>query len=122
MKRFVIAAALVAGLVGAEQRADAFGKPARPHPHTGPFATSVTWPSVSPPGWYTNTYNHRWYYPWYAYYDYTTGPYANWAAGGGYATYGNHGPAGFYYYPQHQPAPAPAAPKAEAPKTDPPKK
>ncbi|MBY0458274.1 MAG: hypothetical protein K2V38_13115, partial [Gemmataceae bacterium] len=69
------------------------------HRRAGPPATSVTWPSVSPPGWYTNTYWHRWYYPWYAYYDYTTGPYANWMSGGGYAGYSYHGPAGFYNYP-----------------------
>jgi hypothetical protein len=52
---------------------------------------------VTPPGWYTNTYSYRWYYPWYAYYDYTAGPYANWMSGGGYAGYANHGPAGMYY-------------------------
>lgn len=89
------------------------------HPHRGPFTTSVTWPSVYPPGWYTSTYYHRWYFPYYAYYDYSTGPYANWAAGGGRATYGYHGPAGYYYYPLPQPAAAPAEPPQMEP---PPKK
>ena len=51
-------------------------------------ATSAAFPTVNPPGWYTNTYSYAWYYPWYAYYNYSQGPYANWAAGGGYATYG----------------------------------
>jgi hypothetical protein len=63
----------------------------------GPHATSVAWPSVTPPGWYTNTYRYAWYYPWYANYDFTQGPYANWWAGGGYAGYANHGPAGMAY-------------------------
>lgn len=61
--------------------------------------SSVTWPSVNPPGWYTNTYKHAWYYPWYAYYDFSSGPYANWMAGGGYAGYASHGPAGYFNYP-----------------------
>jgi uncharacterized protein (TIGR03000 family) len=69
------------------------------HQKLGPKTTSVTWPSVDPPGWYSNTYRHRWYYPWYAYYDFTAGPYANWMAGGGYAGYANHGPAGYFHYP-----------------------
>src|SRR5205823_13965622 len=63
------------------------------HQKLGPKSTSVTWPSVSPPGWYTDTYRHKWFYPWYAYYDFTHGPYANWMASGGYAGYAYHGPA-----------------------------
>jgi hypothetical protein len=70
----------------------------------GPHASSVMWPSVYPPGWYTNTYKHQWYFPWYAYYNFTHGPYANWAATGGFAGYAYHGPAGYYYYPNVQPA------------------
>lgn len=70
----------------------------------GPHSSSVVWPSVNPPGWYTNTYNHKWYYPWFAYYNYSHGPYANWMAGGGYAGYAYHGPAGYYHYPNVQPA------------------
>jgi hypothetical protein len=66
-----------------------------------PHSTSVTWPSVTPPGWYTNTYHHAWYYPWYANYNFAHGPYANWMVGGGYAGYANHGPAGMQY--SHKP-------------------
>lgn len=94
MRRVLLAAALAAGGV-----AWTAGDAAAQQTHFGPSATSVTWPSVTPPGWYTNTYKHAWYYPWYAYYNYSTGPYANWMAGGGYATYAHHGPAGHYYYP-----------------------
>jgi uncharacterized protein (TIGR03000 family) len=62
-----------------------------------PHATSVTWPSVVPPGWYTNTYRYQWYLPWYAYYNFNSGPYANWMASGGRAGYAYHGPAGLAY-------------------------
>lgn len=71
------------------------------HECLGPHSTSVTWPSVVPPGWYTDTYRHKWYLPWYAYYNYSMGPYANWMVGGGYAGYASHGPAGIYY--SHKP-------------------
>lgn len=98
------------------------------HQCLGPKSTSVTWPSVNPPGWYTDTYRHRWYYPWYAYYNFSHGPYANWMAGGGYAGYSYHGPAGYYNYPGLGGAPehayhaaAPAHTPAPAPKTDAPK-
>jgi hypothetical protein len=70
----------------------------------GPHTTSVTWPSVVPPGWYSNTYNYRWYYPWFAYYNYSSSPYANWPATRGVAGYANHGPAGIYYWPNPTPA------------------
>ena len=70
----------------------------------GPHASSVTWPSAYPPGWYTATYTYQWYMPWYAYYNFSHGPYANWMAGGGYAGYANHGPAGYFYYPNVKPA------------------
>lgn len=53
-----------------------------------PWAASAAFPTVNPPGWYTNTYSFAWYYPWYAYYNFSQGPYANWAAGKGYASYG----------------------------------
>ena len=52
------------------------------------YASSAAYPTANPPGWYTNTYSYAWYYPWYAYYNSSSGPYANWAAGRGYATYG----------------------------------
>ena len=92
MRRLLLMAALAAGVVlgsAGAGRADGW--------HI-PRTTSVTWPSVSPPGWYTDTYKHNWYFPWYAYYNFSSGPYANWAAGGGYAGYAYHGPAGYYYW------------------------
>jgi uncharacterized protein (TIGR03000 family) len=54
-----------------------------------PWASSAAFPTMNPPGWYTNTYWYSWYNPWYAYYNYSQGPYANWTVGRGYATYGN---------------------------------
>src|SRR5579871_4360564 len=54
----------------------------------GPWAMSAAFPTANPPGWYTNTYSYAWYYPWYAYYNYSQGPYANWMASRGVATYG----------------------------------
>ena len=95
MRRLLLVTALaVSGFAGATGTASAQDQ------HWGPSATSVTWPSVTPSGWYTNTYNHAWYYPWYAYYNSSQGPYANWMAGGGYATYSHHGPAGHFNYPR----------------------
>jgi uncharacterized protein (TIGR03000 family) len=55
----------------------------------GPWASSAAFPTLNPPGWYTNTYSYAWYYPWYAYYNSSQGPYANWTSGQGFATYGN---------------------------------
>ncbi len=109
MRKLLLLAALAAGgLFGSAGAARAEGdfnagplKVPDVHRWLGPHSTSVTWPSVNPPGWYTNTYRHRWYYPWYAYYDFSHGPYANWMAGGGYAGYAYHGPAGYYHYPLH---------------------
>ncbi len=97
MRRLLLVAALAAGGVALSAGGAAAQHAGGQQRHWGPHATSVTWPSVTPPGWYTNTYNHAWYYPWYAYYNHTSGPYANWMAGGGYATYAHHGPAGMYY-------------------------
>lgn len=75
--------------------------PARTGNHGfGPHASSVTWASAHPPGWYTNTYNYNWYYPWYAYYNFSCSPYANWTATKGYAGYAHHGPAGIHYWHQ----------------------
>ncbi len=91
MSRLLLAAAVAGGLLASAAGARADGNRFLPH------STSVTWPSVTPPGWYTNTYRYAWYYPWYANYDYTHGPYANWMAGGGYAGYANHGSAGMAY-------------------------
>lgn len=71
----------------------------------GPHTTSVTWPSAVPPGWYSNTYNYRWFYPWFAYYNYSSSPYANWRATNAVAGYAYHGPAGIAY--MHQPVAQP---------------
>lgn len=53
-----------------------------------PAATTATFPLLTPSGPYTNTYYYGWAYPWFAYYNYAHGPYSNWMAWGGYATYG----------------------------------
>jgi uncharacterized protein (TIGR03000 family) len=62
--------------------------------HSGPWPQTAAFPCVNPPGWYSNTYYYAWQYPWFAYYNYSHGPYANWMAGGGFATYANCGPCG----------------------------
>lgn len=99
MRRLLLLAAIAGGgiLSAREAKADDIM-------FFGPESTSVTWPSVMPPGWYTDTYCHAWYFPWYAYYNFSQGPYANWPASGGYAGYAYHGPAGYFYYPNKQPA------------------
>lgn len=107
MRKLLILAAVAGGILVSAEAARAEGQ--RPHwPIPAPdihdghqHSTSVTWPSVTPSGWYTNTYRHKWYYPWYAYYNFSMGPYANWMAGGGYAAYASNGPAGMYY--SHKP-------------------
>jgi hypothetical protein len=91
MSRLLLAAAVAVGVMASAGVARADGHRFLPH------STSVTWPSVTPPGWYTDTYRYAWYFPWYAHYDYSHGPYANWMAGGGYAGYANHGSAGMAY-------------------------
>src|SRR5262245_36149793 len=63
---------------------------------TGPWPQTAAFPCINPPGWYTNTYYYAWQYPWFAYYNYSHGPYANWMAGQGFATYANCGPCGTY--------------------------
>lgn len=106
MRKLLLLAAVAGGVLGSGGSARADGdinlgplKDWDIHRWIGPKSSSVTWPSVNPPGWYTNTYRHAWFYPWYAYYNFSHGPYANWQAGGGYAGYAYHGPAGFYHYP-----------------------
>lgn len=64
-----------------------------------PPSTSATFPLLQPSGYYTNRYYYGWAYPWFAYYNYSHGPYANWMAWGGYATYG---------WPSHAPTYPPA--------------
>lgn len=53
-----------------------------------PTSTTATFPLLTPSGPYTNTYYYAWAYPWFAYYNYAHGPYANWWHYGPYATYG----------------------------------
>ncbi len=54
-----------------------------------PWARSAAFPTVTPPGWYTNVYKYDWRYPWYAYYNHSQGPYANWLLAQGHAGYAN---------------------------------
>jgi uncharacterized protein (TIGR03000 family) len=83
MRKFwMVVAMTLGGIIGASGRAEAWQ-----WGHCGPYASSAAFPCINPPGWYTNTYSFAWYYPWFAYYNYSHGPYANWMAGGGYAGY-----------------------------------
>ncbi len=92
--------------------------------HTGPWAQTAAFPCANPPGWYTNTYSYAWQYPWFAYYNYSHGPYANWMAGGGYAYYATctghpvtYAPwAGPAFAPMAAPTPTPDAKKDPDPK------
>jgi uncharacterized protein (TIGR03000 family) len=121
MRKFwMVVAATLGGIIGVSGRADAWQ-----WGHHGPWATSAAFPCINPPGWYTNTYYFAWYYPWFAYYNYSHGPYANWMAGGGYAGYascdGRCGAMGLDGRPVLPPAPAPTQPDPDPkdPKTDP---
>ncbi|HJZ55019.1 MAG TPA: TIGR03000 domain-containing protein [Gemmataceae bacterium] len=86
MRRWLILSVLgLAGVLGTSSRASAwwvFG---------GPYYTSAAFPCVNPPGYYTNLYYYGWMYPWYAYYNYSHGPYNGWWLNGGYATYASCG-------------------------------
>ena len=82
----------------------------------GPSPRTAAFPQMNPPGWYTNTYSFAWQYPWFAYYNYSHGPYANWMSGGGYAWYSTSGMG----YPMPMP-PGMLPPPTPAPK-DPPMK
>jgi uncharacterized protein (TIGR03000 family) len=83
MRRWLVLSVLgLAGLVGAAGRADAMGV----FIYRGPYPQTVAFPCLGAQ-YYTNTYYYAWQYPWYAYYNYSHGPYANWAQGGGFATY-----------------------------------
>ncbi|WP_439631472.1 TIGR03000 domain-containing protein [Gemmata sp.] len=87
MRKFLLVLMVFVGLVGAGQRGLAWDYiPKGPTPQTAAF------PAMCPPGWYTNTYYYAWQYPWFANYNYSHGPYANWMAGGGFASYANLGP------------------------------
>lgn len=94
MKKWLVLTALVAGAAllapaRAAAQAGADGPALRP-----PFYTSALFTCPSSGGWQTNLYWYNWYYPWYAYYNSSHGPYANWMAGGGFAGYANCGPGG----------------------------
>jgi uncharacterized protein (TIGR03000 family) len=58
-----------------------------------PYYTSALFPCHNT-GWQTNLWWYHWHYPWYAYYNHSHGPYANWMANGGWATYGGNCGAG----------------------------
>jgi len=118
--RKLLTAVLVAAGVAAGGRAEAWQ-----WGHHGPFPQTAAFPLANPPGWYTNTYYFAWQYPWFAYYNYSHGPYANWMSGGGYATYTTYTGHPVEYRPYLNvgatttPAAAPAAPadkKDAAPK------
>src|SRR4051812_35609485 len=85
MRKLILGVLAVGGLLAGGGRAQAWQ-----WGHTGPYASSATFPLANPPGWFTNTYSFAWYYPWFAYYNYSHGPYANWMSGGGYATYSTY--------------------------------
>jgi uncharacterized protein (TIGR03000 family) len=82
MRKLLTAVLVVVGVASAGGRAQAWQ-----WGHHGPFPQTAAFPLANPPGWYTNTYYFAWQYPWFAYYNYNHGPYANWMSGGGYATY-----------------------------------
>lgn len=84
--RFELFLVAVAGMLVTTGMAGASGTEAEMW--CAPRATTAAFPTVNPPGWYTNTYWYNWYYPWYAYYNWSQGPYANWATSRGIATYG----------------------------------
>ncbi|MBX9582236.1 MAG: TIGR03000 domain-containing protein [Gemmataceae bacterium] len=87
-KSFMLAVLGVAGAAASATPAAAWSYGFRPaQPHT----TLAAFPAVRPPGWYANRYYYQWPIPWFAYYGYQDGPYANWMAGGGYAYYAGLG-------------------------------
>ena len=107
MRKLIIALLTVMAVASANTRASAWWC-------IGPCPQTAAFPMANPPGWYTNTYYFAWQYPWFAYYGYNAGPYANWAAGGGFATYANYTGHPVMYRPYlnlQAPPPAPAEPK-----------
>ena len=107
MKRVLVGMVVLVAVVSASGRAEAWQGN-----HCGPWAQTAAFPSANPPGWYTNTYSFAWQYPWFAYYNYSHGPYANWMAGGGYGYYASFAGAPPVYPGWTTPLPAPK-PKAE---------
>ena len=84
MRKLLLGVLVVAGVAATGGQAQAWM-----YGHTGPWSQTAAFPCANPPGWYTNTYSYAWQYPWFAYYNYAHGPYANWAHSGGYAYYAN---------------------------------
>src|SRR5262245_47540662 len=82
MRKLLLGVLVLSGVAASAGRADAWQ-----WGDTGPWPQTAAFPCINPPGWYTNTYSFAWQYPWFAYYNYSHGPYANWMAGGGYAYY-----------------------------------
>ena len=94
MRKLLTAFLVAVGVVAVSGRAQAWQ-----WGHHGPFPQTAAFPCANPPGWYTNTYWFAWQYPWFAYYNYSHGPYANWMSGGGYAYYTNCTGHPVYYRP-----------------------
>ena len=113
MRKIVMAGgvAIVLALV-TSQRASAWS-----WGHSGPWPQTAAFPCMNPPGWYSNTYYYAWQYPWFAYYNYSQGPYANWMASQGYAYYKScpncGSPYGCGINGPLPPPPPPPAPKKE---------
>lgn len=83
MKKWLLASVLAfAGLGTSANRASAWYPDQR-----GAYPAAVTFPMITPSGYFTNSYYFPWYYPWYHNYNYSHGYYANWWQGGGYASY-----------------------------------
>jgi uncharacterized protein (TIGR03000 family) len=106
MRKLIAGLLVVVGVASAGGRAQAWQ-----WGHHGPFPQTAAFPLANPPGWYTNTYYFAWQYPWFAYYNYSHGPYANWMSGGGYATYTTYTghPVMYRPYLNQEGAAAPAA-------------
>jgi uncharacterized protein (TIGR03000 family) len=117
MRKLVTAFLMTVGVAGVSGRAHAWH-----WGHHGVFPQTAAFPLANPPGWYTNTYSFAWQYPWFAYYNYSHGPYANWASGGGYATYTTYTGHPVTYRPYlNQGAPGTGGPTMTPPKQPDPK-
>lgn len=87
-KWLVLTAAVAAASLLAPARAAAQGGAPVDGPSLRPpFYTSALF-SHNSQGWQTGLWWYHWHYPYYAYYNHSHGPYSNWAASGGWATYG----------------------------------
>lgn len=99
MRKYLTPAVLAAAAtLATTDRAAAYGLIVRP------YYTAASFPCLNPSGYYSNSYYYAWYYPWFANYNYSHGPYANWYQWGGYATYGGGacGPHGCGYAAANQ--------------------